>query len=147
LNVERIVEALKEEFGMEEKPPVEYFEKATFYDQVKFFSETDIVISSHGAQLTGMIFMPGNGALLELYPLGFVIPYYFGSLSASIGLDHAYIYETEGNFENETAYWGTKDRINNARSKNLCVSTSKIVEAARELVRRWRDRCTREAHQ
>jgi hypothetical protein len=73
---------------------VTYFEKTTFAEQVEFFSTTDILISVHGAQLTGLVFM-GNkpcGQLLELYPHNYALPFYFGSLAVQAGVEHSYMY-------------------------------------------------------
>eukprot|EP00546_Thalassionema_frauenfeldii_P001191 CAMPEP_0178930474 /NCGR_PEP_ID=MMETSP0786-20121207/21248_1 /TAXON_ID=186022 /ORGANISM="Thalassionema frauenfeldii, Strain CCMP 1798" /LENGTH=364 /DNA_ID=CAMNT_0020606991 /DNA_START=217 /DNA_END=1308 /DNA_ORIENTATION=+ len=137
LNVESIAESIREEFGIKEPEfSVAYFEGASFRDQAKFFSQTDIVISPHGAQLTGMVFMPDNGALLEIYPVGWVIPWYFGSLSKCFGLDHAYIYETEEKLDKTTLNLLSKND-NLAQKRNLCIPTSVIVEGVQQLVRRW----------
>ena len=49
--------------------PVKYFEKADFEEQVSFFRSTDILISPHGAQLTGIAFMNAPCShVLELFP-------------------------------------------------------------------------------
>ncbi|XP_072981800.1 uncharacterized protein [Typha latifolia] len=42
----------------------------TFCDQVKLMTETDILVSSHGAQLTNMFFMDKNSSIMEFYPKG-----------------------------------------------------------------------------
>ncbi|XP_010916834.1 uncharacterized protein [Elaeis guineensis] len=42
----------------------------TFCDQVKLLSETDILASPHGAQLTNMFFMDKNSSLMEFFPKG-----------------------------------------------------------------------------
>lgn len=145
LNVEGIAESIREEFGIKEPElSVAYFEKASFRDQAKFFSQTDIVISPHGAQLTGMVFMPDNGALLEIFPVGWVIPWYFGSLSKCFGLDHAYIYETEENLDNTTINLMAKNN-DLTQFRNLCIPTSVIVEGVQQLVRRWKGRCSTHA--
>lgn len=145
LNADALSMAIREEFDMEAAPTVAFFEGATFADQVRFFTEHDIVISTHGAQLAGIVFMPGDGALLELFPLAYVIPHYFGSLAMSIGLEYAYTFETlSGDWEGEHRSYKANmgpSRNGYLRGRNVCFSVSKVVDAVKELVRSWRDRC------
>ncbi|XP_006660718.1 uncharacterized protein LOC102719041 [Oryza brachyantha] len=42
----------------------------TFCDQVKLLSGTDVLISSHGAQMTNLVFMDRNSSIMEFYPKG-----------------------------------------------------------------------------
>nr|TKW33616.1 hypothetical protein SEVIR_2G250500v2 [Setaria viridis] len=42
----------------------------TFCDQVRLLSATDVLISSHGAQMTNLLFMDRNSSIMEFYPLG-----------------------------------------------------------------------------
>nr|CAD1838121.1 unnamed protein product [Ananas comosus var. bracteatus] len=44
----------------------------TFCDQVKLMSETDILASPHGAQLTNMFFMDRNSSVMEFFPTGWL---------------------------------------------------------------------------
>ncbi|PKA55422.1 hypothetical protein AXF42_Ash006624 [Apostasia shenzhenica] len=44
----------------------------SFCHQVKLMSETDILVSPHGAQLTNMIFMEKNSSVLEFFPKGWL---------------------------------------------------------------------------
>jgi hypothetical protein len=48
---------------------VMYFENATFQEQMEFFATVDIVITPHGAQSTGLFFLPICGAIRILYSL------------------------------------------------------------------------------
>lgn len=49
--------------------PIKYFESLSFPDQVSFFRSVDILISPHGAQLTGLPFMNAPCAhIVELFP-------------------------------------------------------------------------------
>eukprot|EP00339_Tiarina_fusa_P005443 CAMPEP_0117010880 /NCGR_PEP_ID=MMETSP0472-20121206/9478_1 /TAXON_ID=693140 ORGANISM="Tiarina fusus, Strain LIS" /NCGR_SAMPLE_ID=MMETSP0472 /ASSEMBLY_ACC=CAM_ASM_000603 /LENGTH=504 /DNA_ID=CAMNT_0004713527 /DNA_START=127 /DNA_END=1642 /DNA_ORIENTATION=+ len=121
---------------------VSYFETASLCDQVKFFSTTDVVISPHGAQLSALFAMPPNigGTVLEIFPLGFVIPWYFGSLAASSGIDHTFLYETQGDLESELAYGlATSKRQAEAKARDLSVSTDIVVKSVREIVDRWKE--------
>ncbi|CAM8923727.1 unnamed protein product [Rhodiola kirilowii] len=45
-------------------------ENLTFCDQVRVLTHTDIVASSHGAQLTNMLFMDRNSSVMEFFPRG-----------------------------------------------------------------------------
>ncbi|KAJ1693925.1 hypothetical protein LUZ63_010623 [Rhynchospora breviuscula] len=45
-------------------------ENLTFCDQVKLMSETDILASPHGAQLTNLFFMDKNSSVMEFFPKG-----------------------------------------------------------------------------
>ncbi|TVU05730.1 hypothetical protein EJB05_48909, partial [Eragrostis curvula] len=42
----------------------------TFCDQVRLLSATDVLISSHGAQMTNLLFMEPNSSIMEFYPKG-----------------------------------------------------------------------------
>jgi hypothetical protein len=145
LNADSIAQALKDEFKMEKAPPVVYFENATFSEQVKFFYQTDILLSPHGAQLTGIPFMPNNGAVLEFFPKGWTMPQYFGALCTSSGIDYAYIGETEsGNLGEETRLLGSvrgSHTQEEAKSTRMCIPVSQAVEGVKALVTRWRQRC------
>jgi uncharacterized protein YnzC (UPF0291/DUF896 family) len=86
--------------------PVEntFFEQKSFVQQVEYFRNTDILISGHGAQLTGLPFMANdlddNGRsckqIMELFPNGYALPYYFGSLAVQSGVGHSYVYYDHG---------------------------------------------------
>merc|ERR1712224_871711 len=76
-------------------------------EQVRFFRHVDILISGHGAQLTGVPFMmqrlksdPSSFSscklVLELYPKLYGVPYYFGSLVVQSGIRHSYLYYDDG---------------------------------------------------
>eukprot|EP00535_Pseudo-nitzschia_heimii_P012177 CAMPEP_0197197644 /NCGR_PEP_ID=MMETSP1423-20130617/32970_1 /TAXON_ID=476441 /ORGANISM="Pseudo-nitzschia heimii, Strain UNC1101" /LENGTH=950 /DNA_ID=CAMNT_0042651469 /DNA_START=42 /DNA_END=2892 /DNA_ORIENTATION=+ len=80
-----------------------FFEDKEFIEQVEFFRRTDILISAHGAQLTGLPFMATDlvggkscKQVLELYPKDYGLPYYFGSLAVQSGLEHNYVYYDDG---------------------------------------------------
>jgi hypothetical protein len=122
------------------------FESANFADQVDFFSSIDILISPHGAQLTGLPFMPDCGGLIELFPKGYHIPNFFGSLAIASGLDYGYVYMSGGNATNETKVMSaTKSGRGKARTVNLCPSSSKIVDAVRVMTDDWYQCCNRAA--
>ena len=119
--------------------PVAYFESASFLDQVDFFSYNDIVISPHGAQLTGIAFLPSCGSVMELFPKGYSIPEVFGSLAATSGLHHSYIYMSQGEETEENAIHmqGGPNR-EASRSVDFCGTPSQIVDAVQLLVEEWK---------
>jgi hypothetical protein len=43
---------------------------AWFDWQVRLLSETDVLISAHGAQMTNLLFMDRNSSIMEFYPMG-----------------------------------------------------------------------------
>ncbi|PON70525.1 Transmembrane protein [Trema orientale] len=47
-------------------------EDLSFCDQVKVMTNTDIVVSPHGAQLTNMLFMDRNSRIMEFFPKGWL---------------------------------------------------------------------------
>lgn len=60
---------------------VGYFEGAGFREQVSFFRSVDILITPHGAQLTGVAFMNAPCShVLELFPKVRLVPFFFGFL-------------------------------------------------------------------
>jgi hypothetical protein len=70
LNVDEIAKSIKEELNMTDSVAVVGFENSSFVDQVKFFSEHDIVISPHGAQVRYIPLFSHNcihTAFLHLY--------------------------------------------------------------------------------
>ncbi|XP_051144380.1 uncharacterized protein LOC127260603 [Andrographis paniculata] len=51
---------------------VAYPHNLTFCDQVKLMSSTDILVSSHGAQLSNMILMDRDSSVMEFFPKGWL---------------------------------------------------------------------------
>ncbi|KAL0909067.1 hypothetical protein M5K25_023590 [Dendrobium thyrsiflorum] len=65
----------------------------TFCDQVKLMTETDILASPHGAQLTNMLFMNKNSGVMEFFPKGWkefagVGQYVFRWIANAAGIKH-----------------------------------------------------------
>ncbi|GKY98765.1 hypothetical protein MPSEU_000832700 [Mayamaea pseudoterrestris] len=77
------------------------FEEATFRKQLEFLSQADILVAAHGAELTGIPFQPQCAAVLELFPGGYAVPAFFGSLAAVSGVSHSYMYLGHGDMERE----------------------------------------------
>lgn len=83
--------------------PVEniFFEGLDFLGQVEFFRRTDILITGHGAQLTGIPFIATDidpetrkscKQVLEIFPYYYFMPKFFGGLAVQSGVGHNYVY-------------------------------------------------------
>lgn len=135
LNVDELVADLRESLQLSYDIPVIDFEKATFRDQVKTFSVTDILVTPHGAQEAGIVFMPQCAGVLEMFPEGFFLPKFFGSLAASAGLDHAYLYLSKNSPR------PILDVKAEARLLDFCPPIDRVREGVVLLVERWRKCC------
>ncbi|KAH7296349.1 hypothetical protein KP509_26G020200 [Ceratopteris richardii] len=65
----------------------------SFCEQVEGLSHTDILISSHGAQLVNMMFMPEGGSVMEMFPRGWLElaghgQYIYRNLANWVGVHH-----------------------------------------------------------
>ncbi|GAB2290715.1 hypothetical protein Dimus_024989 [Dionaea muscipula] len=68
-------------------------EDLSFCDQVRLMTYTDILASTHGAQMTNMIFMDKNSTVMEFFPKGWlelagVGQYVYHWLAAQSGMKH-----------------------------------------------------------
>jgi hypothetical protein len=147
-NVEEIIKGISEIPNISlSVSPVEYFEGQDFRRQVEFFNNIDILISPHGAQLTGLPFMASKpcSQLLELFPRGYSIPNFFGSLAVNAKVGYSYLYLSNNKPEVEQAQ-DLGDRIA-ARAVNLCPDPSFVKSSIESLVRDWRDCCAMHDHE
>jgi len=147
LNSDQIRQSLQDKFNTTNTTDntvvdVGFFEDASFREQIEWFAKHDLVVSPHGAQLTGLPFMPECGGVLELMPSGFDFSEYFGSLSAVAGILHYHLYLGTG--PNKTAEVAVGSRNSNSRKRrrrpNWCVDAPSIVKAVQTMVTNWR-RC------
>lgn len=150
-------------------PSVVFFEEATFQQQAEFFFSTDILVSVHGAQLTGISMMGLNpcAQILELFPSNYCLPNYFGTLAAQAGVHHSYMHFDaaggNGGNGNETTEAGilsagggqqeqnctvssTLEERVQARSANLCPSKNLLRSAVSELIHDWKKCCHDHQH-
>ncbi|KAL3682025.1 hypothetical protein R1sor_000047 [Riccia sorocarpa] len=51
---------------------VTYISNLTFCEQVALMSRTDVLVSTHGAQMTNMMFMPKGSYVMEMMPKGWL---------------------------------------------------------------------------
>jgi Glycosyltransferase 61 len=141
-NVDQLVKSISEmmaNMSVSIAPVVVYFEGKSFRDQVEFFNGVDILISPHGAQLTGLPFMAGKRCshLLELFPRGYSIPTFFGSLAVNAQVRYSYLYLSDQPPDHaEEQARDRRERIA-ARSIQLCPPSALIAECVLTLVQDW----------
>jgi hypothetical protein len=144
LNIDQLVKRLEQEFSFQ-NISVAYFESYSFQQQIGFFSSVDLLISPHGAQLTGLPFMPTACAgILELLPKRYFVPTFYGSLAGASQVEYGYLYLSNGDPKEEMAI--TNHNMNlryQVRSKNLCPPIDKIIESVRLMVAEWKNCCKR----
>lgn len=118
------------------------FDDQTFLEQVAYLSSIDILIAPHGAQLTGLAFLTHCGGVLEVFPKGYYVPHFYGSLARSSG--HTYYSLYTGSVRNRTAelqdYMSRLERRDETRRFNITAEPTLVVEAVRELAIQWQ-RC------
>lgn len=123
-----------------------YFEAQTFEQQVQFFRNTDVLISPHGAQLTGIPFMANKpcAKMIELFPHNYLVPDYFGTLARDSGVEYSYIYVSKSSadeiqkaqIEGRIVSSTTSERVA-ARGQNLCINATDLVDTLRDVLRDW----------
>lgn len=91
INEDEVVDALAKQ-GFE---TIE-LEEVSFEEQVRLFSECEMLVSIHGAALTNALFMPDGGRVIELYPAGTSETAYFNAcyyrMCNMLGLRHSYVF-------------------------------------------------------
>ena len=121
--------------------PVEYFEGISFANQVAFYASADLVISPHGAQLTGLPFLPECGAVLEIFPSNYYYQNFFGSLAEAAGIRQYTMYLSDKNADWNKTIRERGSIRRRARQVNLCPLESKIVDALILMVDDWHKCC------
>ena len=116
---------------------LQYFEGLSFHQQIDFFSRVDLLVSPHGAQLTGIPFMPPCGGVLEIFPHGYLLPQFFGSLAAASQLDHSFLYLGNN-------YYYTKDDDDDIHHINNTMSAIEKVQSTLMKDPRMRSRSRKE---
>ncbi|GAB2232259.1 hypothetical protein Droror1_Dr00011291 [Drosera rotundifolia] len=86
-------------------------EDLSFCDQVKVLTYTDILASTHGAQMTNMIFMDQNSTVMECFPKGWLE-------FAGIGQYAHHWLAAQSGMKHPDAYWETLDKIECPRPKD-----------------------------
>jgi len=111
----------------------------TFAEQVQVMANSDLLISPHGAQLTSIPFLPACAMVIEIFPLGYFVPEYFGSLAVSSGHVHRFITPSRQT-ASSVRFWRRRQR-----GRNVCVAPQplrqNIVPSIMEMVEEWRECC------
>ncbi|CAB9531013.1 unknown protein [Seminavis robusta] len=148
-NHNEIVQALNTTSSWQnrEQPLVHYrssFDGLNFWGQVDFMSKVDILIGPHGAQFTGLPFLPACGGLMELFPMGYYTPKYFGTLAMATGHYHMSLYTGNTNMTEEVAhYMATYEGRSKARGFHITANAGLVLEGVLQLVERWQTCCER----
>ena len=124
---------------------VTQLEGQSLAQQVQFWTTHDIVISPHGAQLTGLAFLPDCAGVIELFPPFYWKADYFGSLAASAGLAHTHVYLGDANATRESVQHSSihrhkRTRIR-AREVDLCPAVEPVLRGVDVLLQAWTKCC------
>lgn len=139
LNADNFIDRLKAtNFKVQHRPN---FNSATFLEQVSFMASIDILVSPHGAQLSSLGFMKPCSLVLELFPPGYFVPWFFGSLAAGSGVHHSVLYTGEDQAA-EIQYW-TANLIRKSQAKALpvCADIDQVVEWIKSAELLWQNCC------
>lgn len=129
LNAQYIQSQMVRIFGDKVEMDTVTFDGLSLREQIAWYSTHSIILTGHGAQETGLPFMPKCGVLLELFPVGYYVPSFFGALSDSCHVRHYTMYATQspdpvGETKNMSQTF--KERVM-MRSQNFCPDTGKIL--------------------
>ena len=144
VNHKEILESVSKELPNLEIVYMESFDGASFQDQISFMANIDILISPHGAQVTNAAFLPQCGSVFELFPTGYFVPHFYGSLSRSTGHYHFYMYTgNRTTMQNDLKYYmASLTRRKRAWAFNITVEDpSWAVDAVREMISKWQSCC------
>jgi hypothetical protein len=132
-------DAIRERFGL--TVHMMTFDDKNFLQQVQFMSETDILLSPHGAQLTSIPFLPPCARMMEFFPVGYLVPEFFGTLAAASDVSYAYLYTGQDRIS-ETATW-MKDAESRqaARLFPVCPNLETVMDNLEEQIAAWRTCC------
>lgn len=123
-----------------------HFDDKSFEEQIKTYAESDILVSPHGAQMTGLFMMPKCGSFVEIFPAGFGVSY-FQTLMRSCGLNRRYVHLGGGNMLNETQQnMRTREGRSRARDRPLCVNITMVVDAVKGSIEDWSRCCQDEGN-
>lgn len=106
------------------------FEGQSLQYQLETMARTDILVTPHGAQETSIVFMPPDANILEILPQDFYTPHFFGTLAATAGIYHKFLYMAQNTSDHELDY--------RLRSVDLCVMPRLIKEGLEELIQKWK---------
>ncbi|CAB9519430.1 expressed unknown protein [Seminavis robusta] len=137
-NSQAVISALEQhDFGTDHSPKIHYlesFDGLSFQEQVTFMSQIDILIGPHGAQLTSAGLLPTCGGVLELFPKGYHVPHFFGTLTRSTGHYYYSLYTGDNKAAETQFYMRNLRRRDEARRFNVTADPESVVRAVSELL-------------
>lgn len=77
-NIQEVIGVLNNTHNISSR--LEYFETQNFSQQLDLVRSSDIIIAAHGAAITNTFALPLCGQLIEIFPYGYCVQYYFGKL-------------------------------------------------------------------
>lgn len=132
-NIHSVLEQLSSSWP---KIKTDAFDGVPYHEQFRRMANTDIVLTPHGAQLTSMIVMPRCGAVLELFPTGYFIPNFFGSLADVASIRHYTAYHGV----NATAEMARTTR-GSARGVDICPDPQGLKAMLDTMLEEWHGCC------
>lgn len=111
---------------------IHYFEQASPMEQLEFMSSTDILISPHGAQLTSLIVMPECASVFEVFPHGYYLVDFFGSLADSAAVRHYSAIVPEN---------GGAPMVAHPRDYNFCFDPDSFLPVVQTIINDWTACC------
>ena len=144
LNARDIQDQLSRVFGEKVQVDEVLFEDKTFREQIDWFASHDLIVTSHGAQETGMPFMPKCGVLLEVFPSVYFVPDYFYSLSDSTHVQHYIINNDKSRdpIADTKKSSETLESEDAAKQTTLCPATKNMLDYLLTAIRAWDSCCS-----
>eukprot|EP00977_Amphora_coffeiformis_P029050 scaffold38424_cov168-Amphora_coffeaeformis.AAC.1 len=137
-------EQLKDALDSIGRVSVDYFEGKTFRDQIDFMINTDILVSPHGAQLASLPFAPPCASVLEIFPTGYYEPAFFGTLAASSGVSHSFVYLGTNRTVEVTTGSASVWARRKTRKASICPPVQPLKVAVTQAVVAWNRCCERQ---
>lgn len=134
LNPDGMLATLQKAFP-QHQVTLKYLDDATFDDKVDFYSQTDVLISPHGSQLTGIMFMHPCSAVVELFPHLYYTENYFSSLAKLSGLVHTNWYVSN---EDVPESLSLATRLKNTNN-DMCPSIDTLVSYVGTMIQQRKD--------
>jgi len=60
-------------------------------EQIATFAQAELIVATHGAGLTNIVFASPGARVIELFPAGYLLPDYWWLASVVPGVDHRYL--------------------------------------------------------
>lgn len=115
--------------------------------QILLFASSDIIISSHGAQLTNIPYLADCGVVMELFPYGYYDPEFYSTLASVSGKLYDSVYVGGNDMYNETLlYMEDMTSREVARSFDICPTSNyllmeQIQQSVIQKIKEWKQCC------